>query len=361
MKPARFKSAGSVGSPAGIAGPRVRARSPRVDSPVSRVGAAALRLYFGTRIPNGSETRPDQTSGLSDATREILKGLKSPVEIRFYSLLDPAASSDSLRGLSGRVDGLLSEYQSEGGGKIKLMRSVSTPATAGAAAFADGLQPFNLDKGDGCYLGLTVECNGRKESFARLLPEWELALESDISRAIARVSEATAATPANASPSATDPAVIAEVKRALPNFDSVTVKQGSELLRDAAPRSSPPPYRRCRCSFRRPSSGWPRRKTAAPKPKSRTPSKASSSFRPRKRRSSNKSPPGPGANPGIRENEDGRPLTPGRTVKLPLGEGAPQASWFEVNPNHCSCKVDIHQLVRRSVGFPPFQFLEALS
>lgn len=198
------------------------------------LGAAALWLYLGARSPAGSESVAGQNSGLSEATRSILKRLGSPVEIRFYSLLDPAASSDSLRAFSDRVNNLLAEYQTEGGGKIKLSHFLATPAVSGAAAFADGIRAFNLDKGDGCYLGLTLECAGRKESFARLMPEWEPALESDVSRAIARVAEAPAATPVTAGPAATDPAVIADVKRALPNFADVSVKQGSELLREAA-------------------------------------------------------------------------------------------------------------------------------
>ena len=199
------------------------------------LGAMSLWVYLATQKRADAEYHAPsgQAQGLSEATRAVLKRLDSPVEIRFYSLLTRARFR-YLQAFSRRVDELLSDYQHEGGGILKLTRIVATPAASRAAAFADGIRAFNLDKGDGCYLGLTVESNGRKESLARLMPEWEPAVESDVSRAIVRVSEASSPVPATASPSATDLVVIEEVKRALPNFASVSVKEGSEQLRESA-------------------------------------------------------------------------------------------------------------------------------
>jgi ABC-type uncharacterized transport system involved in gliding motility auxiliary subunit len=169
---------------------------------------------------------------LSDGTLAVLKRIDSPVEIRFYSLLDPASTSESLRAFTGRVEQLLSLYQQAAHGQIKVTRYTSLADSSQAAA-ADGLNPFNLDKGEACYLGVAVVQAGQKESLARLSPDWEPALESDLSRALTRVIDASApARPAAAA--RVDAATLDEVKRTFPNLESVSVKEGTQKLRDAA-------------------------------------------------------------------------------------------------------------------------------
>ena len=194
----------------------------------------AFLLYRSTRTakPGAHATQP---STLSDGTRAVLQRLSSPVEIRFYSLLDPASVSESDRAFAGRVDSLLSEYQREGAGKINLTRhlALADPGAANAAA-ADGIKPFNLDKGDACFLGIAVACEGRKEALAQLFPEWEPALESDLTRAIARVMGSTPSASAVPEPPKTDKAALEEVKRLVPNFASVSVDDGMLTLREAA-------------------------------------------------------------------------------------------------------------------------------
>jgi hypothetical protein len=105
-----------------------------------------------------------------------------------------------------------------------------------SAAAADGLKPFNLERGDVCYLGLTVVQGGRKESIPRLSPEWAQALESDISRAIDRVLGPAASVSSVAATLPVDPAILEEVKRQIPNFASVTLEEGAQILREAALR-----------------------------------------------------------------------------------------------------------------------------
>jgi len=161
-----------------------------------------------------------------------LRRIDSPLEIRFYALLNQTTGSDSLPSFAGRVDQLLSAYQQEGGGRIKVIRYHSQSDSKAAAA--DGIKPFNLDKGDACYLGLAVVQNRQKESLPQLTPEWEQALESDLSRAIARLLNAPSSVEAAAAVAQIDAAVVAEVKRQIPNFASVSVEEGAQILRRSA-------------------------------------------------------------------------------------------------------------------------------
>jgi hypothetical protein len=194
----------------------------------------ALGAWWFSRAPSLPPAAPPESPGppaLSQSTKAVLQRLGSPVEIRFYSLLDPASVGDSGRQFSGRVDQLLSQYEQEAGGKIKVARVTSFSTATANAALADGIKPFNLDKGDACYLGIAVVRGGQRESLASLAPEWETALEPDLSRAIAGVD---ASNPPAQLAAKADGATLEAVKRAIPNLESVSVEQGSRLLRAAA-------------------------------------------------------------------------------------------------------------------------------
>jgi hypothetical protein len=190
--------------------------------------------FWYARQGTAKNTGANGGTELSGGTQAVLKNLGAPVEIRFYSVLDQASVSPDTFAFGERINQLLAAYQNAGGGKI-VVKQFKTSADANAAS-ADGLRPFNLDKGDACYLGITLISDGHKESFPQLSPEWETALESDLSRAIARLkstgpaqSAATAAANAAGTP-APDAATIESVKKALPNLETITVAQGSQLL-----------------------------------------------------------------------------------------------------------------------------------
>lgn len=171
---------------------------------------------------------------LSDSTKAVLKNLDSTVEIHFYSLLDQASVPASTFAFADRINQMLAEYQQVGDGKISVtLYNASSDANA---ASADGLKPFNLDKGDACYLGLSVSYKGQKESFPQLSAEWEQALEFDLSRAIARLAgtQSTPNSPANLP--MPDSTLIEEVKRAIPNLASISVADGAQILRETALR-----------------------------------------------------------------------------------------------------------------------------
>ncbi len=198
--------------------------------------AAATLHYVGTR-GRGPAQVAAATNGiaLSDSTRAVLNHLDSPVEIRFYSLLDQATVPASWFSFADRANQLLSEFQRQGNGKVNVIRSNSFSDSAANAASSDGLKPFNLDKGNACYLGLVVVCNEKRESLPELSPEWEQALEFDLSRAIEHVARSQSSMQnSSGAPTRTDAAVIEEVNRAIPNLASVPLEEGTRILRESA-------------------------------------------------------------------------------------------------------------------------------
>ena len=198
------------------------------------LAAGAFWLYHTPNPPAAPLLEAAATPALSDATKAVLQHLDSPVTIRVYALLDPASVPAALRDFAGRVDQLLAEYEREGKGKLKILRYQTLADTAANAAAADKIKPFNLDKGDACYLGLAVACRDQQESLPQLLPEWEQALESDLTRTLVRVIKAQprAAGPVETSPP--DPAVLEEVRRTLPDLASVSIEEGTRRLREKA-------------------------------------------------------------------------------------------------------------------------------
>jgi len=156
------------------------------------------------------------------------------VEIRFYSLLDPSNAPASLQAYAGRVERLLAEYERAASNRVIVKRYHFEPnSSLQNAALADGIKPFDTDKGEGSFFGIAVERNGQKESLPYLSPEWEQALEFDLTRAITRAADPSRGQPA-LPPVSTDPAAIAAVKSAIPNLDSVSLEDGTRILRDAA-------------------------------------------------------------------------------------------------------------------------------
>ena len=118
-------------------------------------------------------------------------------------------------------------------GKILVTRYDSPTNTNPNAALADGIKGFNLDKGEGCYLGLALLCNGKKETLPQLAPEWEPALEADISRAVVRLSEAAPVSNPTVTAAKLDSTSVEAVKQQVPDFASVSLEDGTRRLREA--------------------------------------------------------------------------------------------------------------------------------
>jgi hypothetical protein len=167
---------------------------------------------------------------LSDSTKAVLKNLDTPVEIRCYTLLDQASVPAATFAFADRVNQLLADFQQVAGEKISVTRHTSL--SDADAATADGIKPFNLDKGNACFLGLTVVCGGQKESLPQIQPEWEPALEFDLARAILHVM-ATPATSVVKASTQVSPEVTNEIVRLIPDIKGTSLEDGIGILREA--------------------------------------------------------------------------------------------------------------------------------
>jgi len=195
------------------------------------LGLGAFWFY-----PRKSGHPPEnQTIRISGQTRSVLRHLGAPVEIRLFSLLPAPTAPESLQAYSRRVAALLNLIGKESAGLVKT--SVLGQPTHAAAAAAEGLTAFNLEKGEPCFLGMTLVCADRKESFPRLQPAWESALESDLARALERLSaQRTIPLPGPA----LDPDEVASgtlaIGRLIPNFKEIPFDECVRALREAAGR-----------------------------------------------------------------------------------------------------------------------------
>lgn len=200
------------------------------------VSLAFIAWWFA----RGSRPIPPASNGavlehrLSPATQSTLERLQAPLEIHFYALLDPNTVSKAVQDFASRVKEILAEYDRAGGDRLTvIVQDSPSNASAAAAASADGIKPFNLSVGDACYLGIAVLQGNRRETIPQLSPEWESALEADITRTITRVSSPQPAVTAP-SESRIEPAVLARLQRAIPDLKSVTLDEGRRIIREDA-------------------------------------------------------------------------------------------------------------------------------
>ena len=190
--------------------------------------------YAQTKKTAEALAAENAAKALLPSTEAVLNGLKSPIEIHFYSLLDPASTPESLRAFADRVNLLLAEYERNGNGKIRVVRfDEMTDANAKAAA-ADGVHSFNREKGEASYLGIAAVRDGQRETMAQLSPDWEQALESDLSRAVARVNEMTPPDATAPNVSANELAMAQKAIASNPKLASATLEEGTQMLRDQA-------------------------------------------------------------------------------------------------------------------------------
>lgn len=196
------------------------------------VGAFWLHRSANTLSPTEAVS-PQASSELSTSTKSVLSRLDSMVEIRYYALLD--SGDESLKPFIGRVDNLLSEFKRAANGRLSVTRLDvwSEPNTKSASA--DGVVPFNLEKGAPSYLGLSLNCEGRKETLSQITPEWESSLEFDLARALARL-VAPPSSPRSPAESAQAAAVEEALRRTIPNPAAVSFDAGKKLLQEAAIR-----------------------------------------------------------------------------------------------------------------------------
>lgn len=175
---------------------------------------------------------------LSESTMRILGGLETTIELRLFAPGDSAALSADLGAYLMRVENLLAEYERIAAGKLRLIKTdPQTDKAAKALAVAAGVVPFAGENGEIVYLGLMIANGSRQEAIVPLAPEWEAALESDVSRAIVRVTAKIAlatSTVSSTSPATVpiDPAISEELLRTLPNLASQTFDEAAKILRE---------------------------------------------------------------------------------------------------------------------------------
>jgi ABC-type uncharacterized transport system involved in gliding motility auxiliary subunit len=180
-----------------------------------------------------SQSDPEAAGALSDSTRAVLANLSRPVEVRYYALLDPASASAAVGAFASRVDRLLAQYERSAAGKLTVARHDSMSDANTDAAEFEGLRPLTLNQGTANFLGLAVANEDSQELIRRLSPEWEQALESDLSRMIERMGKARKPDQPRSVSAEGDPATTAEVKRLIPNLGSVSLSEGTQILREA--------------------------------------------------------------------------------------------------------------------------------
>ncbi len=124
---------------------------------------------------------------LSQGTKEILKKLDTPVQIRFYSTQGKEMPVE-FKTYAQRVEDILKEYQKYGGNKIQVKKYDPQPdSDAEDSANLDGVEGQQLNIGEKIYLGLAVSMLDQKVALPFLDPRRERLLEYDITRAVANV------------------------------------------------------------------------------------------------------------------------------------------------------------------------------
>ncbi len=187
-----------------------------------------------------SEVRVVETAEfiqLSDATLKILQTLDAPVTVRFYGPSDITKLSARMQAVAIHASALLAEYERVADGKLLVTRrDTCADAAARSAAGADGIVPFNDANGEVHSLGIVIRRDKRTEVMPQLSADWQVALESDLSRAIVRVSAPLVASvptfaPQTISPSPIDPAISEELLKIFPDLDSWTLDDAANHLR----------------------------------------------------------------------------------------------------------------------------------
>ncbi len=168
--------------------------------------------------------------GLPAAARSQLGNLAAPVTIHFYSVLPAGSASDELKTFADRVEQLLAAANEASGGKLLVTRFDAGSDTNATAAGADGIQGFNLDKGDACFLGLTFTSGANRETIAQLQPEWESALPYDLVRTILRVAAAPAPAPVPREVAQPSAEIVNSIQTLIPDVNATSAEDADQIF-----------------------------------------------------------------------------------------------------------------------------------
>ncbi len=149
-----------------------------------------LNIVF-SRLQWRADLTEERAFTLSEGARQILAGLKSPVQVRFYYSQSDEAMPMGLKNYAQSVNDLLDAMETASGGKLQIQRLDPVPdSDAEDSARLDGVDAQVFPNGDRIYLGLSFSQLDRKSALPFLAPERERLLEYDIARALNAVTKA---------------------------------------------------------------------------------------------------------------------------------------------------------------------------
>jgi ABC-type uncharacterized transport system involved in gliding motility auxiliary subunit len=159
----------------------------------SAVGLVALFLllvavnFLVSRVPARADLTDGDLYTLSPGTRNVLRGLQSPVRVKLY-VSQGESVPVQLRGFAQRVEDTVREFKQAAGSKLIVERYNPKPDSEEEdAAQLDGIEPQQLFTGEQFYLGIAVTQLDRKQTIPAVSPQRERLLEYDLIRAVARV------------------------------------------------------------------------------------------------------------------------------------------------------------------------------
>ena len=149
-----------------------------------------LNIVF-SRLQWRADLTEERAFTLSEGARQILAGLKSPVQVRFYYSQSDESMPMGLKNYAQSVNDLLDAMETASGGKLQIQRLDPVPdSDAEDSARLDGVDAQVFPNGDRIYLGLGFSQLDRKSALPFLAPERERLLEYDIARALNAVTKA---------------------------------------------------------------------------------------------------------------------------------------------------------------------------
>lgn len=160
----------------------------------STIGVAFMFLVIvgANLIFSALRVRVDMTEDklytLEAGTKQILKQIDTPIEVRFYCSQSEKQMPSQFKSFAKSVEDLLEEFRQQNPRNIEIRKFNPTPdSEAEDMARLDGIEARNLPSGEAFYMGVAVSLDPAKVALPYLAPERERLLEYDLARAISRV------------------------------------------------------------------------------------------------------------------------------------------------------------------------------
>lgn len=158
---------------------------------VAGVALVFIAIVGLNLIVSPTRARVDLTADglhtLSDGTRQILKRVDGPIEMRLYVSKGKERMPEQLKTYVQSVEDLLGEFRVQSGNQIEIKKLDPEPdSEAEDSAKSDGIQGQPLSNGEEFYLGVAIE-NPPEKVALQLMPQREKLLEYDLARAVSQV------------------------------------------------------------------------------------------------------------------------------------------------------------------------------